>query len=246
MRYLLLFSALFITSISIADDKKTLIDRINEVEEIPVYIIHGKVKSNKYNVEQQKVPLTKKEQNTKRIDTIFPSEIDTLLPAFMDQLKQSFDTEKFTFILSGTEDEVYKDIKAKKYNFVAIMKYSASYDYDVLKKVTRVYVYTKQNTRTSYIIAYRKLSVRAQIGFLALEDNNLELKNVGSLARAANENFSFEVKDYTNNCNANYLMQKRNPIILLDRIKNVQNEAIIKLAEKQKKKHNKALKKRKK
>jgi len=238
MKNLLIIVTIFISTFSIAGNKITLIDRINDADKIPVYISHGKVKSGSYNAQQTKVPLTQEEANLGGVNGTFPSEIDSLLPYIMKQLKESFETDKFVFIMSGGKEEVKNDIKAKGYKFVAVMNYSATYGYELVKhKVKRIY--TKYS---SYIVAYRKMSVSSNIGFYLTNEKNTDLKNIGSIGRYAHDNFSFEVKGYTRN--GKQLMKRRNPMVIVEKIKVSQEQAIIKLAEKQKKKHEKALKKR--
>lgn len=239
MKLLFTFLILFISNISLAGEKKTTIDRLQEADTVPVYIAHGKVFSDAYNAQYGKIGLTDAEIRKDRVHGIMPAAIDTLQEGLIEKLRTEFDTKKFVFIMSGSHDEIKNDIKEKGYDFVIVMNFQAKYGYEYINPKVRREVVGTYNI----LVAHRKLSGVGNVGFYQPKEKNNDLKNLGDVGGFVYDNSTFEVRGYTHD--ALKLMQMRDPMILKDRLKVHMENSISKLAAKLNKKHEKALSKRK-
>lgn len=85
-----------------AQDKKTLIERINEVEEIPVYVLFQSIGRSSINTQElqtvSKVTFTPgeiKEAQAKVIEMGVPDDFKTLADSIVEILNKQFETQKF-------------------------------------------------------------------------------------------------------------------------------------------------------
>lgn len=85
-----------------AQDKKTLIERINEVEEIPVYVLFQSIGRSSINTQElqtvSKVTFTPgeiKAAQAKVVEMGVPEDFKTLGDSIVDILNKQFDTKKF-------------------------------------------------------------------------------------------------------------------------------------------------------
>ena len=221
-------------------------DYINNVAEIPVILNLGDIKSEKYNSNYGFLPLIAKEVNKQNetIITSFPEEIDSLMPFIIAELNTQFKSNNFGASFTTNSKELKKNILSKNLNFVAVVKFQATYYYDYLSAHTsfkRIPVASKNsNDWPSRLVTKRKLRGSWRVTFYKTQNN--ELINIASKAQFVNSK-PFQIERYIHNPNT--LMRIKSPLSLVNYFNIYIPEAIKKLVEKSEKKHAKALKKRK-
>lgn len=237
MKITIIITLLLLSFQSFGKDKVTIFDKINSAETIPVYIIHGKVISTKYLGGD--VSLNQYEIGKTFINGQFPSEIDSIKPQLMEQLKSSFNSDKFVFIRSGSSEDIKKEIHEKQLDFVVVIEFRANYGYDNTKFKPR----RETIGISSVLVTKRKITGALNIGFYEAREINYELKKLARDGSLVYDNQSFIVKGYTTD--ATVLMAKKSPLVLKPKFAYRLTIDIPKLSEKLKKKHEKIAGKRK-
>lgn len=239
IKYFFTFSLLLCLSISFGKDKKTVIDRIQESEMIPVYFVDNKMKCESYNETFGKLPLTEKETSRANVDASLPQELIDINVGIIEELKQSFGTDKFVFIKVGTQHEVIEDAKAKGYGFLVQIRMKIDYGFDYKTKITRKYV-----AGENMMVSKRDVRGSIDVGFYEPHEKNNDVmkkyKTAGSFVYGGK---SFEQVGYFKNVNK--LTAKYNPVDLKEKFILRYKADITEMKENLDSKHAKAVAKRK-
>lgn len=212
---------------SFAGDKETIIDRINNSDSIPVYIVHGSVIAQKYNPTFGKVQLTTRELSQPHVNTTMPVEIDTLHSFLVQEMNNQFKTTKFYVAATGNETEITDIILNESISFSVVIEFKADYDYEYLKPVIR---------EAMNLVAYQTVSLTSIINFYIPKGKDNELKKVESALTGTRT--TFQLKRYVNDANA--LVAEKSPLVLAQSFKAFYTNKMVSIAEKQFAKQEKA------
>jgi len=215
-----------------AKDKKTIIERINESESVPVYAVIGQIKSEAYNATTGKIGLNGAESMQKSVLAPMPSGTDTLLNVLVSELNLKFSTTKFVAGTAGTEDEIKTILKSKNESFFVLGTFDAKYNY----------LYTTPVRRDNgKLVAQRKLAGSATINFARFDNEFNVIREFGGTGGFVYSK-PFYQTGYTHN--ANVLAKRQNPSVLLKYYPNMISSRLEKFYLKQVKKFEKATKKK--
>jgi hypothetical protein len=224
-------SMLFV-SMSFEKVEKTVIQRIEEVDTIPVYIELPVIDFDKFDAAG--ISLTENEyinNETKHITKKASGDYDSLLPYIVKELNNSFKTTKFVEApiekLPKT-DKNLMDLNDPEAKLVVVVKISAKYVYDFIAKPTR--------NNEKELISTMKFN-----GGFSYDFYLINIKNQSKRSVAMNGGFvygqSFKVIGIATNVAT--LEELNNPTSVMSQYKKVISERIGKHAEKLYKKDSK-------
>lgn len=231
--FLCTIASLISTTHSFAKDKKTLIDRIEEADSIPVYVIHGKVSVGKYNPSMQKIPLTTAESQKKYVDGIIPSIVDTNQQYIVDLLNAKFNTTKFYVGVNGSEDSIDNIVAQDQIKFFVYAKFFAEYSYDSNP--------AQRDPESGNLVAILQLRMSCFLNFSTIKDNP---DPIDRLETVMSSNLT-KVKMDGLITSADEFMKVKSPLSLSSKVMLKLDENLLKFVEKENAKHEKAVSKRK-
>jgi len=246
----LLFTAIVLSGLISYGQKKqttTLIDRIEKAEKIPVIISLGDVKSEAFNSSlavspaggTDRISLTQKESRVSPVNATFPNKLDSLIPVIVNELNAKFGTNKFVFSSTVNNSDLKQTIQTSGYELIVNVNFTASYGYKYGQGTTKRVPDPKPSDPTkTRLVSKRKLKGTADIKFL-----NSKTEKISHTPVMVTLFSPFDNDRYIND--ANVLVKMKSPLVLINSYRVAFPKRIEKLASKAKKKHAKALKKRK-
>jgi hypothetical protein len=222
------------TSTSIGNDKKTIVQRIEENDSIPVYIVCKDIDYNKYDCAKAGIILSPKEiraNETPHINMRAPDAYDSLIYHFIGELNKNFNTDKFVISSNKNLPKITKnlmDVEDPKAELIVIIKVDATYSYDYMTKPSR--------NDIAELITTMELNGGFTFDFYLInkeEQADRRLSGDGGFVYGKGFNVTGFPKDAT------YLARLSNPLLLMDKFINVGTERITKYAQRQYKKDTK-------
>ena len=246
----LLFTAIILTGLISYGQKNqttTLIDRIEKAEKIPVIISLGDVKSEAFNSSfavspsggTERISLSQRESRISPVNATFPNKIDSLIPAIVNELNAKFGTNKFTFNSIVNNSTLMQTIQTSGYELIVNINFTATYGYKYGQGNTKRVADPKPSDPTKT----RLVSKRTLKGTAGIKFWNSKGEKISYTPLMVSLFNPFDNARYIND--ANVLMKIKSPLVLINSYRVAFPKRIEKLASKAKKKHAKALKKRK-
>lgn len=236
MKLLILFctiTSVLFSSNSFSQGKKTIIDRIEESDSIPVFVVHGKVKVDKYNPAMQKVPLSAAETQKAYIDAIIPTIVDTNQQYIVDLINARFNTTKFYLGATGTEENIDKIAVRDQTQFFVYAKFFAEYSYDATP--------AQRDMQSGNLKAILLLRMSCFLDFNTLKDSPLPIDRLKTVLSSSLTKVQMDGLI----TNAEEFMKVKSPLSLSTRVMTNLDENLLEFSEKQIAKHEKIISKRK-
>lgn len=238
MKYLNLLLFFLLTFSLFSKDKLSILEKMENLDSIPVYFVHGKVYSSKYNAQFGKISLNQKEIETERIHGIFPSEIDSIRDTVMNKLAETLGFNNFVLKTVVTIEGAHDQMKKNNQEIALIVTYRADYSYDYTAGITR------EKVGNEYVlVSKRKMKGSITVGMYNIHEKNGQLRRLKTTGGFVYDPYRIELKGYVHD--ANVLMAKRNPMLLKEKLTSETMRYIEKLKGKLDEEHEKVIKKRK-